>query len=120
MLKQLWRTNAPLTFTGLLMLPALAISIVGAEHGDLRIPHFTRPACAAGTSPDCLHDEAPPAKQRYTSPSDVDCGRKLLHIGRAAAHTGAPGAADSKARRAHIRAIRRMGPRHGDLGLEVR
>jgi len=29
MLKQLWRTNAPLTFTGLLMLPALAISIVG-------------------------------------------------------------------------------------------
>ena len=24
MLKQLWRTNAPLTFTGLLMLPALA------------------------------------------------------------------------------------------------
>ena len=29
MLKQLWRTNAPLTFTGLLMLPALAIAIVG-------------------------------------------------------------------------------------------
>jgi len=29
MLKQLWRTNAPLTFTGLLMLPALAISVVG-------------------------------------------------------------------------------------------
>jgi hypothetical protein len=29
MLKQLWRTNAPLTFTGLLMLPALAISIAG-------------------------------------------------------------------------------------------
>ena len=29
MLKQLWKTNAPLTFTGLLMLPALAISIVG-------------------------------------------------------------------------------------------
>ena len=29
MLKQLWRTNAPLTFTGLLMLPALAIAIAG-------------------------------------------------------------------------------------------
>src|ERR1700690_2996817 len=29
MLKQLLRTNTPLTFTGLLMLPALAISIVG-------------------------------------------------------------------------------------------
>ena len=29
LLKQLWRTNAPLTFTGLLMLPALAISIAG-------------------------------------------------------------------------------------------
>jgi hypothetical protein len=29
MLKQLWRTNPPLTFTGLLMLPALAIAIAG-------------------------------------------------------------------------------------------
>jgi len=29
MLKQLWRTNAPLTFTGLLMLPTLAIAIAG-------------------------------------------------------------------------------------------
>jgi hypothetical protein len=29
MLKQLWRANAPLTFTGLLMLPALAIAIAG-------------------------------------------------------------------------------------------
>jgi len=29
MLKQLWRTNAPLTITGLLMLPALAIAIAG-------------------------------------------------------------------------------------------
>ena len=29
MLKRLWRTDAPLTFTGLLMLPALAIAITG-------------------------------------------------------------------------------------------
>src|SRR5260370_24769279 len=29
MLKQIWRANAPLTLTGLLMLPALAISIAG-------------------------------------------------------------------------------------------
>ena len=29
MLKKLWRTNVPLTFTGLLMLPALAIAIAG-------------------------------------------------------------------------------------------
>jgi hypothetical protein len=29
MLKRLWKTNAPLTITGLLMLPALAIAIVG-------------------------------------------------------------------------------------------
>ncbi len=29
MLKQLWRTNVPLTLTGLLMLPALAIAIAG-------------------------------------------------------------------------------------------
>ena len=29
MLKRRWRTNAPLTFTGLLMLPALAIAIAG-------------------------------------------------------------------------------------------
>jgi hypothetical protein len=29
MLKQLWRANAPLTFTGLVMLPALAIAIAG-------------------------------------------------------------------------------------------
>src|SRR5580693_5104765 len=29
MLKQLWRTNAPLAFTGILMLPALAIAIAG-------------------------------------------------------------------------------------------
>src|SRR6478672_7788440 len=29
LLKQLWRTNAPLTFTGLLMLPALATAIAG-------------------------------------------------------------------------------------------
>lgn len=29
MLKRLWKTNAPLTLTGLLMLPALAIAIVG-------------------------------------------------------------------------------------------
>jgi hypothetical protein len=29
MLKQLWKTNAPLTFTGWLMLPALAIAIIG-------------------------------------------------------------------------------------------
>ena len=35
----------------------------------------------------CLRDEAPPAKHRYTSPSDVDCGRKLLHIGCAAPYT---------------------------------
>ena len=29
MLKQLWRTDAPLTYTGLLMLPALAVAIAG-------------------------------------------------------------------------------------------
>ena len=29
MLKQLWKTNAPLTFTGFLMLPAMAIAIAG-------------------------------------------------------------------------------------------
>ncbi len=29
MLKQLWKSNAPLTFTGLLMLPALAIAVAG-------------------------------------------------------------------------------------------
>lgn len=59
-------------------------------------------------------------RQRYASPSDIDRGRDLLHIGRAAARAGAPGAVDSKAERAHIRALWRMGSRHGDLGLEVR
>lgn len=47
MLKRLWKTNAPLTFTGLLMLPALAIAIAGLVF-DPRIitgvPAWLKPA----------------------------------------------------------------------------
>jgi hypothetical protein len=52
MLKQLWKTNAPLTFTGLLMLPALAIAITGLVI-DPRIitgaPAWLKPAKFAGS-----------------------------------------------------------------------
>ena len=47
MLKRLWKTNAPLTMTGLLMLPALAIAMVGMIVDQLIIagaPAWLKPA----------------------------------------------------------------------------
>jgi len=98
--------------------PGLSGTGWSTEHGDLRIPHFIG-LHALQILPLIAFMMRRRRLKRYTSRSDADCGRELLHIGRAAAHTGAPWAADSKAGRAHIRAIRRMGPRHGDLWLEV-
>lgn len=47
MLKHLWKTNASLTMTGLLMLPALAMAIVGTVADQLIIagaPAWLKPA----------------------------------------------------------------------------
>jgi hypothetical protein len=61
------------------------------------------------------------AAQRQTRLATLGSTHKCDLFSRNSTRTAGPfWAADSKARCAHIRAIRRMGPRHGDRWLEVR